>query len=516
MPVFLRLLALLFLVSFQGTYVQDIAWQAQFSGPSAVNWSTLGVLGTNPDNTAALNALSTLPPGTPIVGDCPSGTDISFDGTWLWSSGLNVWLQDNCHLVSTVTTLGTYPITNVGGFTATAPVSNIAVYGLYLRFATPTNGVRAMQVWADHAKVKYFTIDGGGVAFWRGSDVEIAYGKTLNVPQLQGNPGIRYFGNLPAVATSPGMHANVWLHNLNFEVGDAAFQACQPSGAGTWGYDTSTDGLMYENSYGFSHSSVSVILVNEGQTFVGDTYSCKNISFVNVSGKGFWYGIIGDSNHPTDNVTLSGGTFDGSITTSGKPALGIGAFNYGGVIASRPAISNVHIIGVTILTPVGIAIGVSGAVNTTISGLTVTAPRIGVKSTLSTILITGAHNTVLDASNIDAGKNQAGISVDGIDRTTSITNTNVTNVGDGNTGIALLSSYSVSLMSNTVTPAAGSTTAVGIGLTFNPHGVAPGGTNNATVTGNDVSAMPAGFGIVCANNQGNVVMNNAGASDCPP
>ena len=42
------------------------------------------------------------------------------------------------------------------------------------------------------------------------------------------------------------------------------------------------------------------------------------------------------------------------------------------------------------------------------------------------------------------------------------------------------------------------------------------GTHNTIVTGNNVSAMPAGYGIICASGQGNNVTNNTGAANCAP
>jgi hypothetical protein len=154
--------------------VADARRERQFVG--AVKGSSLGVVDDSgaTDNTAALNAL---PVDRPIIGDCPHGGVVQFNGTWVWRSGLTVWQQSDCHLKSTITTLNEYPITIPGGAGAPSPISNVQYYGMNFGFITPTSEVRVMLVWINHFEFKHFTIDGsGGFAYIRGSDQEIAYG----------------------------------------------------------------------------------------------------------------------------------------------------------------------------------------------------------------------------------------------------------------------------------------------------------------------------------------------------
>lgn len=102
--------------------VADAHWKRQFQG--AVKWSSLGVVDDSgaTDNTAALNAL---PADRPIIGDCPHGGVVQFDGTWVWRSRLTVSQQSDCVIQSTITTLNDYPITIPGGNTAPSPIANV-------------------------------------------------------------------------------------------------------------------------------------------------------------------------------------------------------------------------------------------------------------------------------------------------------------------------------------------------------------------------------------------------------
>ena len=496
---------------------QDISYQNQFLG--AVHWSALGVnddSGTS-DNTSALNAL---PTNTPIIADCPHSGFVQFTGTWNWPSGLTVWQQPGCVLESTITTPGVYPIQNAGGFTSATPITNVQYYGMQFSFVTPTSTVRVMLAWIDHLKFKYFDINGsGGFAFLRGSDQEVAFGTMENTQTAAGNPGIRHFGNVPKVAASPGMRANDWFHNLNFQTGDAAFQTCQPSSNPlTWGFNTSTDDLLYENSYGVSSSS-AVILINEPASDLDPshtyTYTCTNITYTNVSGIGHFGAIIGDSNNLTQNVTINGGTIQTIGGNGGgptQPVIGIGQFLYGGSQASNPNTKDITLNNVGVSQFFQTAIGVSGASNVTLINPTTSSPLVGVTSTAATVeILGGAVNTTITGGNIATGNNAQGI-VDGLGTAATgsqITGVSVTGVTNAKTGILLQNSVGASVTSSVVSPKSGSTTATGIALTANPSG-----THGATVTGNNVSAMPVP--IVCASGQGNNVTNNTGAADCAP
>lgn len=333
-------------------------WQSQFA--NAAKWSTLGVIadGTT-DNTTALNAL---PTSTPIIGDCPAGSNIVVSGTWFWQSGLTIWQQQGCLIKSGVTTVGQYAIDDPN-FSNGIPNTNIQYYGLNISMATPTSTVRVMRLWADHFKLKYFNVNGsGGFAFIRGSDQEIAYGRVENTLTAVGNPGIRHIGNIPSVPTSGGMPANVWIHDNNIQSGDAVYQACQPLGTAIW-TNVSSDGILFENNVGSSASS-AMILANQpnpnGNSALSN-YSCNNITYRNTTGTGNWVAIIsaGGDLGTTSNITIDSGTMT-AISASFAPML-IGDITVGGS-TSTGAASNVLIENTTLFSPFSQPYTVTGTV----------------------------------------------------------------------------------------------------------------------------------------------------------
>jgi hypothetical protein len=340
-----------------GTHAQAVgAWQPQFSG--AISWTTYGVIDDGAtDNTAALNSI---PGNIPVIADCPHKGAILFSGTWKWPPNLTVWQQQGCVLKSSIVTSGIYPIT------AIEETPNVQYYGMQFSFVTPTSQVRVLEGWLDHLKFEYFDINGsGGFAFIRGSDQEIAYGTMENTITLPGNPGIRHFGNVPEVPTSPNMHANVWIHDLVFQTGDATFQACQPLGNPSgFGYNVSSDGILYEDDYGVSSSS-ALILINEPlATKAGDAYTCDNVSYVNVSGSGLWDMVIspGNQNSETVGVYISNNSFNGSGHGNNLAAIGIGNITYGGNTSYGQNMSNVKLANINVTNAYKQSLWVTGAV----------------------------------------------------------------------------------------------------------------------------------------------------------
>lgn len=486
--------------AFAGYQWHDTAWQAQFTG--AVHWSTLGVNDDSgaSDNTAALNAL---PVNVPIIADCPHGGFVQFTGTWLWQSGLTVWQQQGCVLKSTITTPGVFPIENYP-LGRTGSIHDVQYYGWQFSFVTPTSTVRAIIAYIDHFKFKYFDLNGsGGFAFLRGSDQEVAYGTMENTMPAAGNPGIRHFGNIPLVPTSPGMHANDWFHNLNFQTGDAAFQTCQPitNANGTWLYGVSSDGILYEDSYGNSASS-AVILVND----IPGTHTCQNITYRNITGAGRWGTIIGGNTSLTNNVLIDG--FAMASNGQGSPVIGVGKIVFGGITADFDNTSNVTLNNISVKGAFGLVAEISATVNTTINGITLGAPLVGLTSPFASLLITGAHGATVINPTIAVGNNVQGI----LDQSegTTIQNPIITGVTDTKFGLALgNNSDAARVVGGSISPALGSTLSTGIALTANPNG-----TTNASVTGVNVAGMPTP--VICASGQGNSVMSNIGASDCAP
>jgi hypothetical protein len=493
--------------------VADAHWKRQFEG--AVKWSTLGVIDDSgaTDNSAALNAL---PVNRPIIGDCPHGGVVQFDGTWVWRSGLTVWQQTDCFLQSTITTLNDYPITIPGGNAAPSPISNVQYYGMNFGFKTPTSQVRVMLVWIDHFKFKHFIIDGsGGFAFIRGSDQEIAHGLMRNTMPEPGNPGIRHFGNVPLVPASPGMRANVWIHHNDFHVGDGAFQACQPGlNPRTWFYSTSTDGILYEDDVGTSDSS-SLILVNEPVSPPAATnYRCSNVTFRNVSGSGLWYAIVssGNDNSVTENIVIEGGAYDGAQSANPLASIGVGNVTYGGVTSTGPNTTNVILRNLTMINVHNQAVRVVGSVRGfVLENSSIETPR---SSALPLVELQGtAGSAILNNSLITLGNDALAVGTtagpSNVTAQLRIIDNIIGGVRDARAGIRLKNVNSAVVHRNVIAPAASTTKAVGISLAVNPNG-----TMNSTVTSNNVTAMTNNPPIICAVGQGNVVIRNAGAPDC--
>jgi hypothetical protein len=502
------LLACLLLCGFSSGQVQDIAWQAQFAG--AVNWSTLGVVadGTT-DNTAALNAL---PLNTPIIGDCPAGSTIQVAGVWYWQAGLTVWQQPGCQIVSQVTTVGDYAIDDPN-FSNSIPNDNIQYYGLNFTMATPTSTVRVLRLWSDHFKLKYFTIAAsGGLFFLRGSDQEVGFGTGFALSST-GNPGIRHIGNIPKVATSPGMHANVWFHNLYLSVGDAAFQACQPLGTSLW-TNVSSDDVLYENTYGISASS-SVMLINEPNATAFSNYSCNNIRFSNVSGIGIWTALVsgGGDNSSTSNVSITGGATDNSASTSTGASVLVGDYTIGGG-TSTGITNSVTLNGVSVAN----AYKQDAVVSGNVTGFQLLNSNMGVPRTLTApvVEVQGTTSSTLSGNTIatDTGADAVALGSTSLQTISPIVSSNtITGVGNNRAGIRLLFVNQANVSANTTSPRASTTTAVGIALTAAGSNA---GTTNAVVKANNVSAMTNNPRIICASGQGNSVTGNTGASDCSP
>ena len=383
------------------------AWQAQFG--SGTKWSTLGVADDSgrTDNTRALNAL---PANTPIIGDCPNGGFVQFSGTWSWRSGLTVWQQPGCYLKSTITTPGVYPIANPGGLSAKSPISNVQYYGMNFSFVTPTNQVRVMALWVNHFKFENFIINGsGGFAYLRGSDQEVTIGLMTNTDTSPGSPGVRHFGNVPKVAKSAGMPANVWIHNNNFQTGDSAYQACQPgSNSATWTYNVSSDDILYEDNYGSSTSS-ALILINEPVTPIHAThYSCNNIVYRNVSGSGLWYAIVaaGNGNSVTSNIAITDGTYDGSSSSNGIASIGVGDVTYGGQTSNSLNTRNITLSNLTLsgiwnqaVRTVGTVKGLNLSNNTVGPPRSSNLPLIEIQGTTGSII---SYNELMTLGNVQS------------------------------------------------------------------------------------------------------------------
>jgi hypothetical protein len=493
--------------------VADARWNKQFE--RAIRWSSLGVVDDNgaTDNTAALNAL---PVDRPIIGDCPRGGAVQFNGTWVWRSGLTVWQQPNCYLKSTITTLNVYPITIPGGATAPSPIVNVQYYGMNFSFTTPTDQVRVMQIWINHFKFKHFIIDGsGGFAYIRGSDQEIAYGVLRNTLTTVGNPGIRHFGNVPLVETSPDMRANVWIHHNDFQTGDSAFQACQPGpNPRGWAYSTSTDGLLYEDDVGSSASS-ALIQVNEALTPPAATnYQCNTVTFRNVGGSGLWYAIVssGNDNSVTSNIVIEGGAYDGAQSANHLASIGVGNVTYGGVTSTSLNTTNVILRDLEMTNVFNQAVRATGAVRGfVLENSHIEAPR---SSALPLVELQGTTGSaILDNSLITLGNDALAVgTTSGLSNVTvqlRIIGNTIGGVRDARAGIRLKNVNSAVVERNVITPAVSTTKAVGISLAANPNG-----TTNSTVIYNNVTAMTNTPPIICAVGQGNVVSRNAGASDC--
>ena len=373
-----------------------------------------------------------------------------------------------------------------------------------------------MLVWIDHFKFKHFIIDGsGGFAYIRGSDQEIAHGLVKNTLSPPGNPGIRHFGNVPLVPTSPGMRANVWIHHNNFETGDGTFQACQPgTNPRTWTYSTSTDGLLYEDDVGSSASS-ALIMVNEPLAPLAATnYRCRNVTIRNVSGSALWYALIssGNDNSVTENIVIEGGACDGAQSANHLASIGVGNVTYGGVTSTSLNTTNVILRDLKMTNVYNQAVRTMGAVR----GFVLEHSRIEMprSSALPLVELQGTTGTaIFDNSLITLGNDALAVGTtagpSNVTAQLRIIDNTIGGVRDMRAGIRLKNVNSAVVRRNVIAPAMSTTKAVGISLAVNPNG-----TTNSTVTNNDVTAMTNTPPIICAKGQGNVVSLNADASDC--
>jgi hypothetical protein len=502
------LLALLPAIAHAGGYQvqENTSWKNQFAG--AVHWSTLGVVAdSTTDNTAALNAL---PVNTPIIGDCPAGGTIYAAGTWFWRSGLTVWQQPACKIVSGVTTVGQFAIDDPN-FVNNTGNANIQYYGLWIHMQTPTSQVRVIRYWADHLKLKHFLIDGsGGFAFLRGSDQEVAYGHVVNTIAVAGNPGIRHIGNSPKVATSPGMHANVYAHHIYAQTGDASFQACQPLTTALW-TNVSTDDLLYENVSGVSGGS-SFLLVNLPNTTGFNNFTCQNVTYRNFNGGGWWGGLIcsGAESGLTSNILLENGTLDQSgSTASNTGSLNIGNWTAGTNICNslNPA-QNIALRQVTFNNTYRQSVIATNTQNLTIDKSTVNGGRSCI---FNAVEIDGGSGFSLTNSTLHGCTNVTVNLGATAAQTVSpvVENNTITGCSNNLNCVSLGNVTGATVSANTIS--GGNANSKGIVLKANPQG-----TINSIVQNNDVSAMPATTKIVCAPSQGNTVTGNNGALDCPP
>ena len=202
-------------------------WNCTYRG---ILWSSLGVKADgDTDNSQALN---NLPTGVPIIGDCPLGGDIWVNSTWIWKSNMTLNIEAGCQIVSNVSGVGSYAISQSD---VKQPLTNVTVVGLQIRKYASVSTERIMLLWVNNFVLLNWTVTAsGGVMFLRGSNQEIAYGKVTGTYPMIGNPGIRHIGNQPSVPTSPGRPANVYIHDNDIQSGDATYQACQPLGTFIW------------------------------------------------------------------------------------------------------------------------------------------------------------------------------------------------------------------------------------------------------------------------------------------
>ena len=259
-------------------------------------------------------------------------------------------------------------------------------------------------------------------------------------------------------------------------------------------------------------NSSAVILVNEPLASIYSNYLCANITYRNITGSGYWFATIGNSTATTQNILVSGGSYDGSGSGSNLPALGVGIVPYGGSAATSANTSNITISGVTLTNVYQGAIEAIGGVSgLTITGNTIGTPRVGVGSSGWTVALDGTSNTIISDNIVAAGNNPAGIAL-GVGANVTggarVSGNIVLGVNNSKAGISLGNSSGATVSGNTISAVGGATSAIGVSLASNPNGA-----NAASVTGNNVSAMPTP--IVCASGQGNSVNNNAGASACP-
>lgn len=319
------------------------------------SWMSYGVVGDGiADDSGALN---NLPPNIALKGDCKAGGSIRLLHPWLLKSNLTVIMDPSCQVkcdwVTTAHLVGCISQDDLE-----VPVTNVDIEGLYFIRTNPNYKGRALYFWVDHLTMKSLTVDGFySMALIRGGDQEWAAPTFKNTPGGAGNQmvgtsthGFSHLGNMKhgagKPATTPGRHANVWVHDANIQgTGDGALQigaSCQDDNntSSNW-RNTSADDYIYENSIA-NAAAGNMIFIGTGAQGSDDTNAplkCDNVVLSNL----FLRAITGtsesaiirvqnannpwDPNNPTaaifQNITLQNITGDASASIGGNAFIAI-------------------------------------------------------------------------------------------------------------------------------------------------------------------------------------------------
>ena len=486
--------------------VPNVAWQKQFQ--NAVKWSLLGVKADGvSDNTGALNALPTT---KPIIADCPAGAPISYAGVWKWKSDLVLWQQPDCVLESTLRGTGTYAISQED---LNRPLTNVKVYGLSIRKDAARSTERIMRLWVDHFKLLHWKVGAnGGFAFLRGSDQEIAYGVQRDTVAEVGNPGIRHIGNTPLVPNSPGMRANLWMHDNDILAGDSCYQVGQPLNTSLW-TNVSTEHVLIENNRGMSMGSTLFLVGLDVNVPAFSDFHVSDVTIKDNSGGGMAGIAIFDASYPPNRVSdvrMIGGNFDESIH-------GTNAASFRFRTPTGGTVERVSIERIAVQHPNKSVMTLEGTGpirKVSVAGSIFGAPRQGGFPTFD---VENATDFSMVGNQISGGPGgdvllfgghiPAGLQA--VARIEVKENT-IEGVGSNRSGIRLVNVDSAEIVGNVIKAGQGAKNPLGVTLTAG----AQGGSRRVHVTRNRFPEWTPTPRIACAPGAQNVVEFNEGAEDC--
>ena len=457
----------------------------------AVLWSTLGVVDDGrTDNTAALTAL---PVGTLVEGDCPHSGVVLAQGLWYLRSQLWLEVQAGCEVLSNSTGVGSYALSQKD---LSVPLYNVSLVGLTVSKTTKVAGDRVLMAYIDNFQLINWTFyNHGGAMFLRGSCQEVAGGVSYDAAPEVGSPGLRHIGNLPKAACLRPQPANVWVHHNSIISGDGAYQACQPLNNAVW-TNVYSDDLLFEENTGGSSSSAFILLglSNKPQN---SAFVCSNVTFRAMQGSGLRliYVEAGAAPNLVERVAFQDLLLNRTPHASYSPASIQLSSLHGGAVRS------VLMDGVRALSTWVTGLNESGTLESVVfTNGELSTPALGGGPN---VCISGGTSAVLSNSTIGAF-NGDNVQIGAQAQNTQVLNCRLAGVNAGSAGVALGSANGTSVLGNQFIAERGAPNTTGIAL--------DAATTRANVHFNDVRGMAAG--ILCGHGSGNNVSNNPGAEDC--
>lgn len=469
------------------------------------NWSTLGIVadGTT-DNTDALNAL---PTSTQIIGNTVG--IVRFNNKWLWKSGLQVSCVAGCRLLP----MGGYasPSAHIEQLDLTTPISDVLMFGLDIfQDAWRGNKVRIFRNYINNWTMQNWSADlFDGLAVIRGNNHNIGYFAATNGHPDVGNEGWRPVGG------------NIQLiHHGQIYCGDGACQVSPVADPESINFDLPCSNITYEDMLAYSYGAEAILVGIGNQPTDTDPLTCSlnDLAFRRITGAGLGkciQALTGNTTGEIADVELTDIDVDASADTdqNASMVLGVNAL----YAATGGTLKRLTGTRVTIRNSYQRAVSVIGAhEDVVLDDGVFYGPRSG---SLATVSIQGGLRPVVKNSDIYSGGGSAlviGVPVGAIPYTATsfdVDNNTIREVPTGKNAISVENCAGGTITDNVTTARAAATSTVGVRL--KPADGNGPGSNNVSVTGNNVSGMTAATKIVDAPGQGNSGSGNTGASNFP-